>query len=75
MISKSVLHKRLNKAIGQEIDEKKFSMFFLRFCEVYGVSEKVKNAHQLDDDTVMAFSEYAGYDLRFPIPLPLTAKK
>ena len=75
MISKALLRKRLSTAIGQKIDDKKFTMLFLRFCEVYGVSTKVKYAHQLDEETVKAFSEYAGYDLRFPIPLPLTAKK
>ena len=74
MISKAILRKRLSTAIGQEIDRSHFSWFFGRFCDKYGLPDEVRQAQLLDDETVKAFSEYAGYDLRFPIPLPLTAK-
>ena len=74
MISKAILRERLGKAIGKEIDESHFAWFFSRFCDVNNLAKDIRCAKRIDDETVKAFSEYAGYDLRFPIPLPLTAK-
>ena len=75
MTTKAILKKRLSTAIGKELSGFDFMWFFGRFCEVYGQPEQVRKAKQIDEETVMAFSEYAGYDLRFPIPLPMMAKK
>ena len=74
MISKMLLRERLSKAIGQEIDETKFAWFFQRFCDVKELPKEIRWAKTLDNETVKAFSEYAGYDLRFNNPLPLKAK-
>ena len=75
MTSKSILCKRLSTAVGKTIPPADFTWFFGRFCELYGLPKKVKNAKTLDEETVLAFGNYAGYDLRFPIPLPILAKK
>ena len=75
MTPKSILCKRLSTAIGKTIPPADFTWFFKRFCEAYEVPPKVRTAKTLDEETVMAFSRYAGYDLRFPIPLPLWAEK
>ena len=75
MTSKAILRKRLSTAIGKELNSSEFTWFFGRFCEVYGMPKAVKTAKQIGEEVVMAFSEYAGYDLRFPIPLPMMAKK
>ena len=74
MISKSVLRERLSKAVGCEIDETKFAWFFQRFCDVYDLPKEIRWAKTLDNETVKAFGEYAGYELRFNDPYPLTAK-
>ena len=73
MTPKSILCKRLSTAIGKTIPPADFTWFFKRFCELYGLPKKIRTAKTLDEETVMAFSRYAGYDLRFPIPLPLLA--
>ena len=70
MISKQVLRKRLGLAIGKIISPKEFSWFFGRYCEVAGLPA-LKNTKQLTYDEVEGFSRYAGYDLKYPIPLPL----
>ena len=75
MTSKLLLRKRLGTALGKEVSSSDFTWFFGRFCEYYGLPAKVRTAKQLDEERVLAFSEYAGYDLRFPIPLPLLEKK
>ena len=75
MITKSLLRTRLEVALGQKIPKPTFTWFFGYFCDVYGLPSNIRTAKQLDEATVNAFSEYAGYDLRFPIPLPLTAQK
>ena len=74
MISKAILRERLSKAIGQEIDETKFAWFFHRFCDVYNLPKEIIWAKNMDDETVKAFCEYAGYDLRSDNTFPLTAK-
>jgi len=70
MLSKQLLRKRLGSAIGKEISPKAFSWFFSRYCEVSGMSS-LKNSKQLTEEEVIGFSRYAGYDLRYPIPLPM----
>ena len=75
MTPKSILCKRLSTAVGRTIPPADFTWFFGRFCELYGLPKKVKTAKTLDEETVLAFSHYAGYDLRFPIPLPLLTEK
>ena len=70
MISKSLLRKRLSVAIGENIPPATFTWFFRCFCE--SVSQpQLKNTKELTTEEVNAFSRYAGYDLKFPIPLPL----
>jgi hypothetical protein len=72
MISKKILCKRLSTALGQDI-ESKFTWFFGYFCERKN-REDLRQVQQLEMDDVMAFSQFCGYDLRFPIPLPLIVK-
>ena len=72
MITKALLRKRLGVALGQTVSPADFTWFFARFCEYRGLPPELRTAKQLDQETVNAFSQYAGYDLRFPIPLPLT---
>ena len=69
MVTKQLLRKRLGVAIGKSISPKEFSWFFACFCEKTG-REGLKNVRKLTNNEVQAFSEYAGYDLNFPIPLP-----
>jgi hypothetical protein len=70
MTSKAVLRKRLGVAIGKSISPKEFSWFFERFCEKNPTYLPLKRARNIDPNALDAFSRYAGYDLRFPIPLP-----
>ena len=75
MITKSLLRTRLEVALGQKLPKSTFTWFFGYFCDMYGLPSNIRTAKQLDEATVIAFSECAGYDLRFPIPLPLMVKK
>ena len=70
MISKQLLRKRLSLAIGKQISPKDFTWFFAYFCEK-NERMALKNVRKLTHDEVQAFSEFCGYDLHFPIPLPL----
>ena len=70
MISKQLLRKRLSVAAGKDISPKEFSWFFECFCAKYPQYQELKRVRNLEADVVEAFSRYAGYDLRFPIPLP-----
>ena len=70
MISKQLLRKRLGVAAGKDISPKEFSWFFECFCAKYPQYQELKRVRNLETDVVEAFSRYAGYDLRFPIPLP-----
>ena len=70
MIPKQLLRKRLSLAIGKDISPKDFTWFFAYFCEK-SQRPGLKNAKKLTHDEVQAFSEFSGYDLHFPIPLPL----
>ena len=69
MLTKQLLRKRLGVAIGKSISPKEFTWFFACFCEKRGCPS-LRNVRKLTHDEVQAFSEYAGYDLHFPIPLP-----
>ena len=70
MISKSLLRKRLGVAIGQAIKPCDFTWFFGCFCEKTGRTD-LRTAKELSYEDVAAFSKYAGYDLHYPIPLPI----
>ena len=70
MITKSLLRKRLGVAIGKPLSPKEFAWFFESFCEKNPQYQSLKRARNLDANAVDAFSRFAGYDLRFPIPLP-----
>ena len=70
MITKSLLRKRLGVAIGKSLSPKEFTWFFESFCEKNPQYQLLKRARNLDANAVDAFSRFAGYDLRFPIPLP-----
>ena len=70
MTSKQILRKRLGVAIGQSVTQTQFTRFFACFCERQGCPQ-LRTAKELDYDEVTAFSQYCGYDLHFPIPLPL----
>ena len=69
MTSKALMKKRLGVALGKTVSGKQFSELFAYFCERTG-REDLRFARQLNDDDLMLFSRFAGYDLRFPIPLP-----
>lgn len=71
MISKSLLRKRLSLAIGKQLRPAEFSWFFARFCEAKDRDKRLRCAKALTHDEVTEFSQYCGYDLHFPIPLPL----
>lgn len=73
MITKALLRKRLSLAIGKQLAPSDFTWFFTAFCEKAKRPE-LRTAKQLDEESLHAFSEFAGYDLRFPIPLPLTTQ-
>ena len=70
MIPKQILRKRLSVAIGKDISPKDFTWFFDCFCKQSHRSG-LKSARKLTNGEVQAFSAYSGYDLRYPIPLPL----
>ena len=74
MVPKQLLRKRLSLAIGKNISPADFTWFFACFCERRGYDKALRRAKQLTHDEVAAFSEYCGYDLHFPIPLPLFAE-
>lgn len=80
LISKSLLRKRLGTAIDKRIYPEEFAWFFGCFCERLHVyagryalrdAQAMRHAKGLTYDEVRALSEYCGYDLRFPIPLPM----
>ena len=71
MIGKAILRKRLGVALGKEVSEYEFTWFFGYFCERTKRPREVLTAKELTETQVMAFSEFCGYDLRCPIPLPL----
>ena len=71
MTTKALLRKRLGVAIGKTVTPKDFTWFFDYFCEKNPTYAPLKRAKNLDANAVDAFSRFAGYDLRFPIPLPL----
>lgn len=70
MTTKALLRKRIGLAIGKNISPKEFSWFFDSFCEKNTQFRVLKRVRNLDANAVEAFSHYAGYDLRFPIPIP-----
>ena len=70
MISKALLRKRLGVAIGKPVTTKEFTWFFDCFIEKNPTYATLKRARNIDSDAVEAFSRFAGYNLRFPIPLP-----
>ena len=70
MISKALLRKRLSVALGKEVKPADFTWFFGCFCKKTQRPE-LRTVKELSYDDVTALSEYCGYDLHFPIPLPL----
>ena len=70
MISKALLRKRLGVALGKPITPSDFSWFFACFCEKTGRKE-LRTAKELTYEDADLFGRYCGYDLHFPIPLPL----
>ena len=70
MISKALLRKRLGVALGQPVKPCDFTWFFARFCEVANRPD-LRTVKTLSYEDVTAFSDYVGYDLHFPIPLPI----
>ena len=72
MISKKILCKRLSTAGGGDL-KPDFPWFFGYFCEREH-REDLRMKKSLSEQDVCAFSQFCGYDLRFPIPLPLLAK-
>ena len=70
MTSKLILKKRLGVIAGKIVSDKKFAEFFGYFCEK-NHREDLRTAKRLTDAELQLFSRYCGYDMRFPIPLPL----
>jgi len=70
MISKRLLAKRLSTAVGRNLSPSEFSHFFVYFCE-HDKRPDLRTTKNLSEKDVMVFSKFCGYDLRFPIPLPL----
>ena len=70
MISKTVLRQRLSVAIDKQLTPSEFTSFFACFCE-HDNRHDLRTAKELSIEDVAAFSRYAGYDLQFPIPIPL----
>jgi hypothetical protein len=73
MISKRLLAKRLSTAIGKELSQPEFAHFFAYFCERKKRPD-LRTLKNLEEEDVEIFSRFCGYDLRFPIPLPLWEK-
>jgi len=73
MISKQLLRKRLSVAIDKNLSQPEFSHFFVYFCE-REKRDDLRTVKNLEEEDVMVFSWFCGYDLRFPIPLPLWKK-
>ena len=70
MTSKQLLRKRLSVAVGKTIQPSDFSWFFRYFCEKTNRPE-LRTAKELTYEEVCLFSQFCGYDLNFPIPLPI----
>ena len=70
MTSKALLRKRLGVALGQPVKPCDFTWFFAYFCEKAHRPD-LRTAKALSYEDVTAFSIFAGYDLHFPIPLPI----
>jgi len=70
MISKLIIKKRLGVAIGKPVSDKKFAVFFGYFCEKVH-RDDLRMSKSLKPEDLLLFSRFCGYDLRFPIPLPL----
>lgn len=74
MTSKALLRKRLGVAISNTVSSADFTWFFGYFCQKHPEYPRMKTAKELTEEQVLLFSSFCGYDLRFPIPLPLTAQ-
>ena len=72
-LTKQILRKRLSVAIDHNINTSDFSWFFARFCEATNRPD-LRTVKQLSCEDITLFSKYCGYDLNFPIPLPLWAQ-
>lgn len=70
MIAKALLRKRLGVAIGKALSPKEFTWFFAYFCEKNPQYSSLLRSKQIDANAEADFSRFAGYDLRFPIPIP-----
>ena len=72
MTPKKILCKRLSTAVGHDLTLD-FPWFFRYFCEK-AHRDDLRTKKTLSEQDVIAFSQFCGYDLRFPIPLPLLAQ-
>ena len=72
MIPKKILCKRLSTAVGCDL-ALDFPWFFRYFCDREH-RDDLRTKKTLSEQDVIAFSQFCGYDLRFPIPLPLWAQ-
>ena len=70
MTSKQILRKRLGVAIGKAIKPADFTCFFKYFCEKMQRPD-LRTVKELSFEDVKVFSQFCGYDLTYPIPLPL----
>ena len=70
MIAKALLRKRLGIAIDKQLTPSDFTWFFSAFCEKWNRPD-LRTVKELSYDDVCAFSRYCGYDLNFPIPMPI----
>ena len=70
MIAKALLRKRLSVAIGKNLTPAEFTSFFACFCK-HDHRPDLRTAKELSYEDVEAFNRYFGYNLKFPIPLPL----
>lgn len=70
MTSKALLRKRLGSAIGKNLTPAEFTAFFACFCS-HDIRPELRTVKALTYEDVEAFSRYCGYNLNFPIPLPM----
>ena len=70
MTSKALLRKRLSIALGMQVKPADFSWFFKTFCEEMNRPD-LRTVKELSFEDVEAFSQFCGYELKYPIPLPI----
>ena len=70
MTAKALLRKRLSIALGTQVKPADFTWFFKTFCEKTNRPD-LRTAKELSLEDVEAFSQFCGYELKYPIPLPI----